>query len=297
MRIYDMHIHAENGSPSSGALIERMEKSGVYGGAVFSRRPMEAGGEPRADYKERIENVLEWTKGYDGRLFPILWIHPSEKNLNEKIKDSSERGIYGYKMICDDYYVYEPRVMKALEQISELKKPVFFHSGILWNGAVSSQYNRPVNWEALLSIPTLQFSMGHCSWPWHDECIALYGKFMNAYTENPNVSCEMFFDLTPGTPEIYREELLFKIFNIGYDVPHNIMFGTDSSASNYGGEWVKNWIEIDNRLYEKLGVSEEIKQKIYEDNFLRFIGVKEKDFTHRMQSPDSGVAWRLSDGI
>lgn len=297
MRIYDMHIHAENGDPSSDALIKKMEKSGVYGGTVFSRRPLEAGGEPRADYEERMKNVLEWTKGYDKRLFPVLWIHPSEKNLAEKIKDSSERGIYAYKMICDDYYVYDPRVIKALEQIAELNKPVFFHSGILWNGAVSSQYNKPVNWEALLSIPNLRFSLGHCSWPWHDECIALYGKFMNAYLENPDVSCEMFFDLTPGTPEIYREELLYKIFNIGYDVPHNIMFGTDSSAATYGGEWVESWINIDNRLYEKLGVDQEIRQKIYEDNFLRFIGVKEKDFTHHVQSPDSGIAWKLSDGV
>ena len=297
MKVYDMHVHAEYGEPDSNALIERMEASGVYGGTVFSRRPLEAGGEPRADYGERMKNVMEWTKGYEGRLFPVLWIHPYEKNILDKIRDAAESGICAFKMICDSYYVYEPKVMEMLRLIAELKKPVFFHSGILWNGAVSSEYNKPVNWEALLSIPDLQFSMGHCSWPWHDECIALYGKFINAYLENPEVSCEMFFDLTPGTPEIYREDLLYKLFHIGYDVPHNIMFGTDSSAATYGGEWVKKWISFDNMIYDKLGVPEEIRKNIYGDNFLRFIGVKEKNFTHRVQSPDSGVAWRLTDGV
>lgn len=28
----------------------------------------------------------------------------------------------------------------------------------------------------------------------------------------------MFLDLTPGTPEIYRRDLLTKLFTIGYDV-------------------------------------------------------------------------------
>ncbi len=297
MRIFDMHIHAEHGDPDSKALIQRMEESGVYGGTVFSRRPLESAGEPSADYDTRLKNVFGWTEGFKGRLFPVLWIHPDEKDLIPKIRDAVSSGITAFKMICDNHYVYDKRVMEALQVISELEKPIFFHSGILWDGVVSSEYNKPVNWEHLLGVPNIRFSLGHCSWPWCDECLALYGKFMNAYLENPNVSCEMFFDLTPGTPMIYREDLLFKLFNIGYDVPHNIMFGTDSSAATYGGAWVKDWIKADNEIYDKLGVPENIRELIFEKNFLRFIGELPKDFTHRLQSPDSGVAWRLQDGI
>jgi len=297
MKIYDMHIHADFGVPNAKELISRMEESGVYGGAVFSRCPLESGGETCADYEERLQNMLGWTDGFDGRLFPVLWIHPREKDLTKRIRHAVENGITAFKMICDDYYVYDPKSMEALNLIASLGKPVFFHSGILWNGGISSTYNKPVNWEALLAVPELKFSMGHCSWPWYDECIALYGKFMNAYAENPDASCEMFFDLTPGTPEIYREDLLFKLFHVGYDVPHNIMFGTDSSAATYGGAWVKDWIAFDNKLYDKFGVTENIRQKVFGENFLRFIGVMKKDFTHRPQSPDCAVAWRLSDGI
>lgn len=297
MKIYDMHIHAEYGEPDSTALIQRMESVGVYGGTVFSRRPIEAAGEPRADYDVRLKNVFDWCHGYNDRLFPVLWIHADEKDLEDKIKDAVSSGITAFKMICDSFYVYDPRVLSALRLISELEKPVFFHSGILWDGAISSEYNKPLNWEHLLQIPDLKFSLGHCSWPWCDECLALYGKFMNAYLENPDVSCEMFFDLTPGTPQIYREELLYKLFYIGYDVPHNIMFGTDSSAATYGGDWVHNWIATDMAIYDKLSVPQNIREQIFEKNFLRFIGKLPKSFTHRLPSPDNGMAWRLQDGL
>ena len=292
MKIYDMHVHAEgSATPNPQDLIEKMEKAGVYGGTVISVRPTESYGRIRMDYEQRIQNVLAWTKGYEDRLFPVLWVHPREKDLPAKLKDAASRGIRAFKMICDNYYVYDDISMKAIECIAELKKPLMFHSGILWIGkAVAADYNRPANWEILLTVPGLKFSMAHCSWPWYDECIAVYGRLMASYRFDPQGSSEMFFDLTPGTPEIYREDLFKKLFNIGYDVPHNTMFGADMSADDYDSGYVKRWIDFDNDLYEKLGVSEELKELIYEKNFLEFIG--EKTRTHK---PRPG--WKLSDGI
>ncbi len=295
MKIYDMHIHADSGEPNADELIYRMESVGIYGGAVLSPEPLESC-DGNATYEQRIENVLAWTRGYEGRLFPVLWIHPDEPELESRIRDAAARGITGYKMICDNYYVYDERVMRALRVIAELKKPVIFHSGIIWNGAFSSQYNKPVNWESLITIPNLRFSMGHCSWPWHDECIAMYGKFLRAYKINPEISCEMFFDLTPGTPAIYREDLIYKLFFIGYDVPHNIMFGTDSYTSTYGcSSRVLDIIQRDNSLYDKFKVPDSIRKLIYAENFLRFIGAKGAGASDFNPSENSGVSWSLAD--
>lgn len=77
--------------------------------------------------------------------------------------------------------------------------------------APSSQYNRPSEFEPLLEINGLKFSLAHISWPWCDELIAVYGKFLNAYAGNPDHSVEMFIDITPGTPPIYRQEVLTKL--------------------------------------------------------------------------------------
>ena len=132
-----------------------------------------------------------------------------------------------FKVICANFYVYEEKSLELIREIAKLNKPIMFHTGILWDGLVSSNYNRPMNWEALLHIEGLRFSMGHCSWPWIDECIAMYGKFLDAKRRGQNTA-EMYFDITPGTPDIYRHELFYKMFNIGYDVKNNILNASGS---------------------------------------------------------------------
>ena len=112
--------------------------------------------------------------------------------------------------------------------------------------------------------------MGHCSWPWIDECIALYGKFLNAKTVRGGA--EMFFDITPGTPEIYRAELLTKLYTLGYDVGDNIMFGTDTSADAYSYKWAGEWLNRDGEILDDLGVSLEYREKLYHKNLFRFLG-------------------------
>lgn len=282
MRIFDMHIHARNTEPNPEYMLEQMEKVGIYGGCVFSSRPLEFDPVIGLSFEDRINEVLGWSKGYEDRIFPILWIHPYEENIIEKLHIAVDKGICGFKIICGNFYIYEEQCIKVLTEIAKLDKPVFFHSGILWDGKVSSEYNRPLNWEALLPIKGLRFSMGHCSWPWIDECIAMYGKFLNALLRGD--TAEMFFDLTPGTPEIYREELLTKLYTIGYDVANNVMFGTDSQANIYNSEWPTKWLGIDGRIMDKLGVSVENRQKMYHDNLLRFLGKTEVNIEH--VSPD-----------
>ena len=270
MKIYDMHIHVGAGPVDQNYLLEQMEKSGVYGGGIISDYPVLKNGVYKGvPYKDRRDKVLAWKKNQEGRLFSYLWVHPFEKDAEKIVKDAAESGIDAFKMICDTYYIYDKKAMKLLEAIEKTGKPVVFHSGILWSGTDTSIKNRPVNWESLLNLKGVKFSMGHCSWPWHDECIAVYGKFLHSYLTRQ--SSEMFFDVTPGTPVICREDLLTKLFTVGYDVENNIMFGTDSISTDYNPEWVAGWIARDNAIYDKLGVTEEQKQKIYCDNYMRFL--------------------------
>ncbi len=274
MKIIDMHIHARNTVPDPDKLLSDMEKAGIFGGCVFSNPPREDNEIKGSSFEERLNEVLEWSKGHEDRIFPVVWIHPYEENIIENVRKAAEKGVCGFKIICSDFYVYEEKCLEVLREIAKLDKPVFFHSGILWDRKVNEKYNRPFNWEALINIKGLRFSMGHCSWPWVDDCISLYGEYM--FLLDSNETAEMFFDITPGTPEIYREELLTKIYTIGYDVGDNIMFGTDASSNNYNYGWTKNWLELDGKIMDKIGVSRENRQKLYRDNFLRFIGKIEK---------------------
>ncbi len=297
MKIIDMHTHINNDKmmPNPDALIREMEMAGVYGGVVMSKMPGLAPFKDDDPISERADNALAWCKGYEDRLFPVLFIHPDEENVIEEVKKADAKGIVAYKMICNSYYVSDTKSMDLISEIAKLGKPIIFHSGILWDGRVSSKYNKPVNWEALLDIPNIKFSMGHCSWPWHDECIALYGKFLNSYATNPDSSAEMFFDITPGTPEIYREDLLYKLFKIGYDVPHNIMFGSDCESNGYNYEWTKKWLELDGKIMDKIGVPLSVREMMYYHNFMRFIGREKKDFEHVSPACDGSNSWSLDN--
>lgn len=274
MKIYDMHIHTGEGKPEQNFLLDRMAQAGVYGGGIISACPEEA---TDAVYKlpfdKRLENVLQWTANQDGRLIPILWVHPYETNIADKIRHAADSGIAAFKIICDSFPVYDEKCLDMVAAIEKTGKPILFHTGILWSGTATSRYNRPADWEYMLNFPDLRFATAHCGWPWHDECIAVYGKFLNYY--NMQKSSEMFFDITPGTPKIYRRELLTKLFTVGYDVENNIMFGTDSLTTDYHPDWVSGWITYDNEIYRGLGLGDEILEKIYHKNFLRFLDGQE----------------------
>lgn len=286
MTVFDMHIHAQNQKACPEKLLREMEAAGVYGGCIFSTRPTESDREIGKPFEYRLSELRDWTADAKGRLFPVMWVHPYEENVIENVRRAVAEGVCGFKIICTYFYVYEEKCMELLREIARLDKPVFFHTGILWDGKVSSEYNRPLNFEALLDIEGLRFSMGHCSWPWIDECIALYGKFMNS-TVCGKKPAEMFFDLTPGTPEIYREELLRKLFTIGYDVQDNLLFGTDTFAHSYNGKWCGHWLETDRKIMDKLGVSKAIREKMYSGNLMRFLGLTDETPKHLAPTYDS----------
>ncbi len=293
MKIFDMHIHAENTEPNPRALLEAFAKAGVFGGCVFSTPPkeqgMEIGGCRGLDFEQRLAEVLGWCRGYEDRIFPVLWVHPEEKDILSKVEIAAKAGIVAFKMICADYFIYEKKPMALLRRIASLGKPVIFHSGILWDGRVSSAYNRPLNFEALLDIEGIRFSMGHCSWPWIDECIAMYGKFLNARTQGKCV--EMFFDITPGTPKIYRKELFEKLYTLGYNVGDNVMFGLDSSAHSWSERWAADWLATDGAIMDELGISLAYREKLYEKNLLRFLGKTEEVVEIEPPVTDDSHAW------
>ena len=292
MKIFDMHVHARPCGFDSQALLKTMGEAGIDGACVISAPPREhsidilGGG---LDFAARLEAVLNAARGYEDRIFPILWVHPQEENILEKVRVAAKAGIAGFKMICSDYYVYEEAPMRLLREIASLGLPVIFHTGILWDGEVSSKYNRPLNWESLLEIDGIRFSMGHCSWPWIDECIALYGKFLNARRAGKRV--EMFFDITPGTPKLYRRELLTKLYTVGYDVGDNVMFGLDSMADAWKHEWAEQWLRIDGEILDGLGISLEYRQKLYAENLLRFLGKSRLHTEASLPETDDAHEW------
>lgn len=270
---FDGHIHIGDGSQDIADFISKLDKAGMDGGILISLAP------PSFPYinksytpDERLRNLKYWTESKPG-LYPVYWIDPLEKNAFEQVDKAAEAGVNGFKVICNHFFCGEEKPMSVFRKIAEKNLPVMFHSGILWDGQNSSKYNRPENFEALIEIDKLKFSLAHVSWPWCDDCIAVYGKFLNSYAVRPDFSAEMFIDLTPGTPHIYRKEVLTKLYTIGYDVENNVFFGSDSKVNDYNFRWTKEWIARDNEIYDSIKLPLASREKIYSENLKRFLGL------------------------
>lgn len=281
MYILDSHIHMETDANCGKGHGEAREQflsnaanAGVSGGIIISPDPTKPeNGKPDS----RLNRVLDFCRDSES-LFPFLWIDPTADGVLEQIEEAAERGIDGFKIICSGFFPNSKAVISACTRAAELSKPVLFHSGILWDGKDSSRYNRPGEFEALIEIPKLRFCLAHISWPWTDECIAVYGKFSNSLALRADLSCEMFIDITPGTPRIYRRDALEKLFGSDYQVKYNLMFGSDCSAEGYNYKWSHEWITRDTELIRQFvpGDYKDTMEHIYSKNLLRFIGKSEE---------------------
>lgn len=269
--VLDCHIHIDEGAVNCKDLIKRMKDAGIDGGILLSIPPDSFGSNSRNYLAgERLDNLFAWT-GDHPNLYPFFWIDPVEEDAEEQVHMAINMGVKGFKVICSHHYPGDIRAMKVYSAIAATGKPILFHSGILWDGQPSSIYNRPVEFEALISVSKLKFALAHVSWPWYDENIAVYGKFEHANHSKPGVPAEMFIDTTPGTPVIYREEVFTKLFASGYHIEGNVFFGTDGNTACYNTKWAAEWIERDRKIFKKLLLSEETVEKIFSLNLMRFL--------------------------
>jgi len=277
--ILDGHIHIGPGAPDQAGLKHRLSEAGIGGGILISQRPA-----ADTTSEKRLANLVAWCRDAPD-WYPFFWIDPMSETAMDDVAMAVEADVLGFKIICGSFFVREHGVLKVLHRIAEHGKPVLFHSGILWDGYPSSRFNRPVEFEVLLEVPRLRFTLAHMSWPWCDECLAVYGKFLAARERRPELSAEMFIDITPGTPPIYREEALTKLFTIGYDVQHNICFGTDCGTVNYDAAWAQSWLARDRAIFDRLGLPRETVARVLGGNLRRFAGVSNETVVQKLPYP------------
>jgi len=280
MRYYDCHIHLSPGktdmlTPAEGYAA--MTAAGVTRGNVFSPAPgkfwLPQHGTPD-DCVGRIETLLTNT-AVSAELMPFFWVDPTEPDAIEQVRYAAQKGCVGFKIICSGHYPGDERAMPVYREIVKLKRPIMFHSGILYDGLDSSKYNRPAEFECLLNVPGLRFSVAHFSWPWVDECIALYGKFQSARSRYaPSEQVDLWLDNTPGTPAMYREYAFRHVLGFEIDTTNRVMFGVDTEFNHYNTAYAQEIIDHDNVICNAMGVDDETRQKIFYDNAVKFVRVE-----------------------
>jgi predicted TIM-barrel fold metal-dependent hydrolase len=214
---------------------------------------------------EAIGIIADVCSADPDRLRGLAWISPVLSGAVQHVEMAiNDRGLRGIKMIPDHWYPYEERLFPVYARIEELRKPILFHSGILFGNMDSSRFCRPVFFEVMLHFPRLKFTLAHIAWPWTDECIAVVGRMRAAVHRGIVDQMQMYVDITRGTPAFYRSEALDKALK--YIGPERLIFGSDDRVP---GDLSKSKGRVLADRYvicEELGYSEEAYRGISRDN-------------------------------
>ncbi|MBE6365151.1 MAG: hypothetical protein E7053_05300 [Lentisphaerae bacterium] len=249
--VYDGHIHMADRPVNVPDFLDRIHSAGIDGGLVISIAPA---GLPDAHgavipARERMIGVRDFCEKCGKNFYPCFWIDVLEKDAVEQVKMAKEMGMRALKIICSHHY--PSAGLPVYKEALKYDLPILFHSGILWDGLDSGKYNRPCEFECMLEVPGIRFSLAHISWPWTDECIALFGKLRNGGgTFNKKV--DFFIDDCPGTPDIYRKDVFRKFALLGYDLSDSLIFGVDTNVHTYNAPWAKYTLEFDRKTFAEL---------------------------------------------
>lgn len=261
----DCHIHCRGDAEGSEVLkamdAQQMDK------AILFAPPMTASNE---EAMESIEIIAEICAPDPERLIGFAWIEPTLSRAVEHVERAvNDKGLKGIKMIPDHWYPYEERFFPVYEKIEELRKPMLFHSGILFGRMDSSRFCRPVNYEVMIHFPKIKFALAHISWPWTDECIAVGGRMRAAAHRGDVPQRQMYIDTTRGTPDFYRADALDKALKyLGSDW---LIYGSDNGVPG-GLAGSRRGIEADREIIcRQLCYTEDDFKKIASTNLDDFL--------------------------
>jgi predicted TIM-barrel fold metal-dependent hydrolase len=268
MRHNDVHVHCFkycDAAVSAAAFLNAMDKNGIERAAVLSEY-----GNNLEEQKVNIIRTGKFIAEAPDRLYGLAWVEPRHKTPLGVLDCAVEKYRYrGFKMIPNRWYPYEDRILKYCERMAELKAPCLFHSGILYFKTISSRFCRPAYYEALLEVPRFRFALAHISWPWTDECIALFGQARSARNGGYSTA-EMYIDITPGTPPDYRESALRHLLNFGAE--DYLIYGSDQTLVSLW-ESAPGAMKREISLYRKMKMPAETREKILCRNFRKFFAV------------------------
>lgn len=279
-KIFDTHIHIDNfATPEPKRLLDSMDQNQVDKLGLLAEEPAYYEKDLHKLQKhneDRLTRLMQWCNGSDNRLLPIYFLNPTERDAVEQAERAVDAGAIGFKVICDTHYPGDERAMPVYQRIADMGKSILFHTGILWDWGDNGNYNRPCNWECMMDVENIKFAMAHISWPWTDECIAVYGKFASMTWHPSYRNQKMYIDMTPGTPEIYRQKVLCHLHDVDYnDMTDRLLFGTDCFTGEFNAKDVVDLAKSDTEKLLKAGYTQETVDKILYHNAMEFWGLKD----------------------
>jgi hypothetical protein len=269
--IIDCHVHT-GGYESAREILAAMDAAGLNKVVLISHQPESSNpGWPRISTREALDHTAAVAREAPDRLIPFAWIEPTlPEALTELDRAVNELNYKGVKMIPNHWYPCDEAIYPLYDKVQKLGVPILFHSGILFANGDSSRFCRPAYYEALINFPALRFALAHISWPWVDECLAVYGRF-RSYARHTGAPIQMWIDTCPGTPALWRPEALQK--TLAYCGDEHLLWGSDSDTANLGRH-APEVLASDRRILRgQLGGNQATEKRWLGENALAFLGL------------------------
>ncbi len=268
----DVHVHTR-GTESGSKILKAMDKVGLERLVLLSVPPHESGSarDSKRPHKAVLDRVARLVKADPERLIGFAWIEPTLPDAVEAVRYAfEEKGLRGVKMIPNHWYPADERAQACYAEINKYKKPMLFHTGILWGDSDTSQYCRPAYYEIMLHYPNIRFAMAHMSWPWTDECFAVCGKF-RAAADYQVSKWRVYADITSGAPRIWKVDAMRK--GLAYLGDTQFVYGSDCFDAEDPEALSRNLI-MDREILEECGCSAETMERIFTKNAEKWLGIR-----------------------
>lgn len=256
--IIDSHVHislyndnAKSLQDAFNLFLEEMQKNGISSAIIVPDNIK--GSESIADLDKAIELIGERKNLF---LLGSPQIIQRESSELEKYKKLLREGkIKGLKFFPghDPYHPTDERCLPYYELCQNLDVPVLFHTGENSGDSECAKWNDPKYIvEVAKKYPKLKVIITHYYWPKLDYCYEITKDIPNIYFETAAMADAEVIEKSGGIEKI--REILLKTIS---DRPDNVIFGTD---------WPMCKIEEHIELVKSLGLSNELKDKIFYKN-------------------------------
>lgn len=258
MKIWDCHIHVRR-NHTADQLLAGMDTAGITRSTVFSYYAGDTSNlcppSPPDALRESIDHIAAMQAVDPDRIFGMFWADPRTEGIVDLLEYAIvDKGLHGIKMIPAHWAPTDDILCPVYEKMRDLGKPIHFHSGILYGFGDSSRHCRPANYEALIHFPGLKFAVAHISWPWTDECMAVFGHFRSSVGYKSDRT-PMWIDCSRGTPDAWRLDAMRKA--VPFVGCQRLMYGTDGvpdGLAEYATSHIGKDLDI---LRNEIGVSQQ----------------------------------------
>jgi predicted TIM-barrel fold metal-dependent hydrolase len=212
-------------------------------------------GRARGDAVSSNEQVAELCSK-SARFVGFASVDPMKEGAARELEQAVTRmRLRGLKLdpALQDFPPDHPQAFEVYEAAAALKIPLLIHTGMSWAPGTPLELGHPLRLEgAVRRFPNLDFVLGHFSWPWVWEAVAMALKYPNVYLDT---SCLYYDSPREFFQFVFSKQIPTTV--IERSLRNKVIFG-----SNYPRVEIKNMVHA----LRSLNLTGDCLNKIFKEN-------------------------------